>query len=210
MLPPGGFAPGYVLAVVALVLAIFRARLGSLSGDPRSQHLLLGTTVVVAVLWNIRAMGTNALEIHVLGTTAATLVLGAPRALLATAAAQALVAFRGDSFLASAALSWLFSGVIPAFVTDGVRRLAETWLPHHLFVYLFVVCFAGAAVALGVTHVAADLSLGSPVRNALPPGGIPLFLLLAFPEAFVNGVVMTMLVIYRPDWVATWDDRRLG
>ena len=210
MMPSGGVLPGYLLAVAALVYALLRARLPALPGDSRGQHIFLGTFVAVAVLWSIRAFGTTSLEIHVLGATAAALVLGAPRALLATAAAQALVAFRGEFLPDTAVVSWLFSGFLPVLVTDGIRRLTERYLPRHLFIYIFVICFAGAGVALGVSHILAGLVLGTPAQEAMPQGGLSLFVLMAFPEAFVNGMVMTMLVVYHPDWVETWDDRTLG
>ena len=34
---------------------------------------------------------------------------------------------------------------------------------------------------------------------------LPLFM---FPEAFVTGMLITIFVVYRPDWVATFDDER--
>ena len=35
---------------------------------------------------------------------------------------------------------------------------------------------------------------------------LPFFLLLAFSEAFATGMALTVLVIYRPQWVMTFDD----
>jgi uncharacterized membrane protein len=31
--------------------------------------------------------------------------------------------------------------------------------------------------------------------------------LMSFGEAFVNGMVMAMMVVYRPKWVMSFDDR---
>lgn len=36
----------------------------------------------------------------------------------------------------------------------------------------------------------------------------PYFLLLAFSEAWLSGMVITLFVIYRPDWVVTFSDSR--
>jgi uncharacterized membrane protein len=36
----------------------------------------------------------------------------------------------------------------------------------------------------------------------------PDFLLLAFPEAWISGMAITLMVVYRPAWVATFDDSR--
>ena len=37
---------------------------------------------------------------------------------------------------------------------------------------------------------------------------LPFFLLLGFSEAWISGAVITLMVVYRPDWVAAFDDRR--
>ena len=37
---------------------------------------------------------------------------------------------------------------------------------------------------------------------------LPYFLLLAFSEAWLSGMVMTLFVVYRPNWVLTFDDSR--
>jgi len=35
---------------------------------------------------------------------------------------------------------------------------------------------------------------------------LPYFLLLGFSEAWLSGMVMTLFVVYRPNWVGTFDD----
>jgi uncharacterized membrane protein len=50
-----------------------------------------------------------------------------------------------------------------------------------------------------------------------PPGAYPInylleeyppyFLLISFSEAFITGMLITMMVIYKPEWVATFDDK---
>jgi len=36
----------------------------------------------------------------------------------------------------------------------------------------------------------------------------PYFLLLGFSEAWLSGMAMTLFVVYRPEWVITFDDSR--
>ena len=36
---------------------------------------------------------------------------------------------------------------------------------------------------------------------------LPFFLVVGFSEAWLTGMALTVLVIYRPEWVATFDDR---
>jgi uncharacterized membrane protein len=37
---------------------------------------------------------------------------------------------------------------------------------------------------------------------------LPYLLLLGFAEAWLSGAVITLMVVYRPEWVAAFDDRR--
>ena len=37
---------------------------------------------------------------------------------------------------------------------------------------------------------------------------LPYFILLGFSEAWLSGMVMTLFVIYRPEWVPSFDDTR--
>ena len=37
---------------------------------------------------------------------------------------------------------------------------------------------------------------------------LPFFLLVGFSEAWISGAVITLMVVYRPGWVAAFDDRR--
>ena len=36
----------------------------------------------------------------------------------------------------------------------------------------------------------------------------PSYLLLAFAEAWITGALITIMVVYLPDWVCTFDDQR--
>lgn len=36
---------------------------------------------------------------------------------------------------------------------------------------------------------------------------LPFYLLMAWSEALTTGVIITLMVVYRPPWVATFDDK---
>jgi len=38
--------------------------------------------------------------------------------------------------------------------------------------------------------------------------GIELLPLLAFPEGLMNGMAVTLMAVYRPQWLATFDERK--
>jgi uncharacterized membrane protein len=37
---------------------------------------------------------------------------------------------------------------------------------------------------------------------------LPYYLLLGFAEAWLNGALITLMVVYAPHWVGSFDDRR--
>jgi uncharacterized membrane protein len=100
---------------------------------------------------------------------------------------------------------------LPVAVTWATLRLAERRLPPNFFVYVFVVAFFGAALSLLAAGLAGALvlTLGAGRPAELVFGDyVPYLVYLAFGEATLNGMALTLLVVYRPHWVASFDDRR--
>jgi len=70
--------------------------------------------------------------------------------------------------------------------------------------------FVGSAVAYnlaGVTRVALLAMSGKLDAAHVGPEYFAVLPLMSFGEAFVNGMVMAMMVVYRPKWVMSFDDR---
>lgn len=63
-----------------------------------------------------------------------------------------------------------------------------------------------AASALATTSVL--LGFAAPAVALAADQFLPYWLLLAFAEATLTGMVVTIFVVYRPDWVGTFDDAR--
>jgi uncharacterized membrane protein len=99
---------------------------------------------------------------------------------------------------------------VPVSIAWGILRAVERWLPAHFFVYIFVATFFGAALNTVLTGLVATLLLG--VTEVYPMdmlfGDFFLsYVLLAFAEAWLTGAAVTLMVVYYPDWVGTFDDR---
>jgi uncharacterized membrane protein len=100
---------------------------------------------------------------------------------------------------------------LPAAWSAVGWTLAFALLPAHFFVYIFVVTFFGAALSLVTAGVAgaAVLTLAAGLPAEIVFGEyVPYLLYLAFGEATLTGMVLTLAVAYRPQWVATFDDAR--
>ena len=91
-----------------------------------------------------------------------------------------------------------------------VHELVHARLPHNYFIYFFVTVFAGSALAYnlaGLSRVALLAASGSLDAAHVGPAYFAVLPLMSFGEAFVNGMVMAMAVVYRPKWVMSFDDR---
>jgi uncharacterized membrane protein len=180
-------------------------------GASEPVHVWYGTIFALVALWSIQATVGAGYTFHLLGVAAATLLAGAPLALVGTAVAVAVNAAVHDGLWANVAIVWLAMAAAPIGATWLVLRLAEGLLPANFFIYIFVVAFFGAALSLVVAGIAgaALLTLAAGLPAALVFGEYaPYLLYLAFGEATLTGMLLTLAVAYRPQWVATFDDAR--
>ena len=180
--------------------------------DPRQMNLFLGATVAVLALWQIRTGVKPGLAFHLYGLSALTLMFGFWRASFAGALVLLINVVFGRGSLMALGLDVLLQAALPAAVSWSVFRLLERLLPQHFFVYVFGNGFFGAALAV------ASIGLATTAMMALA-GVYPLdyllaqytpyaALLLSWSEAFLTGMVVTMMAVYRPAWLETFDDAK--
>lgn len=211
--PTRAISLGAFLHLVTFLLAICRAPWHQLR-IPQQLHVFLGSIASLLLLWNIRThLGLNT-EFHFLGTTAVTLVLGWPLAVIAASIAQFGLALSAGTSLNDYSVAIVANGIIPIMVTEIIRRHVLSKLPAHFFIYVFVGAFLAGGLAMAISRLAlvahalvTDAATGSSAV-LLPLSYLPLSYLplIAFPEALINGMLVTLLVTYRPQWVATFDD----
>jgi uncharacterized membrane protein len=199
------------LALMAAVLfAMSLPGLMALRGHPERLHLVLGSAVALAVLWSVSARVDPGIAVHVLGTPLVALLLGWRLALVAAALAELALVLVGKSTPGAAPLGWMLSAALPAAVSSAVAWAARFRLPRNPFVFIFVCGFFGAGAAALATWLAAAGLLavtGQPLPSG-PGASLWAFLpLVLFPEAFINGALASMFIVYRPEWVRLYDER---
>jgi uncharacterized membrane protein len=205
MLPAAILWPANAVALALAVFALKASGLARLRGDRVGLHLFAGSAVLLTVLWSLRAQVGDGPGLHALGVTTVTLLLGPARAALVTLAAQIVTGcLAGEA--GAIAPSWLVGAVVPVVITEAIRRLVWRRFPRDPFVFLFGCAFFGSALALMVSYALAFALIG----GVGEPGGIwtgaipslPAFLLmLGFSEGFINGTVVTMVLVLRPAWL---------
>ncbi|WP_406663293.1 energy-coupling factor ABC transporter permease [Gallaecimonas sp. GXIMD1310] len=186
-----------------------RATLQLLRKAPWLQGLFFTAALALLLLWLIQAGIEPGLEVHFLGLTTVTLMLGWRLALLVALLPLALLTLAGIEQWQDMGVNALAGIAVPVLGSEGVRQLVYHYLPHHLFIYFFCAGFFNGALALvaqmlamaGWFYWGAGLSGEQIYSNYLL-----LMPLLAFPEALLNGMAVTIMAIYRPHWLKEFHD----
>jgi uncharacterized membrane protein len=207
VLHPGLSWASAVLAGLLLIVALPGLR--ALRGHPERLHLLFGAAVALALVWSVNARIDPGIALHVLGTPVVVLLLGWRLAMLAAALAELALLVLGVTPPGLAPAGWLLSAAVPGGVILMIAWIARFYLPRNPFIFIFVCGFFGAAVALLATWLAGAALLSWSGQPSPSGAGASLgaFLpLVLFPEAFINGVMTSMLIVYRPEWVRLYDE----
>ena len=203
--------PGWIgggALVVALMLLAWQVRpvARSLAGDggARLRVLLVAALALAALRW-FNTAPLQGVMLHLTGASIATLLLGTGPALVVMALASLSGVLMGAAWHGWGP-DFAISGALPVLVTAAVSRAARRWLPHNIFVYImangfFASMLAAAASVLAKFAVAAWLgSRSAAMYLAATP-------LMMFAEAFLTGTLIAVIVVYRPQWCASFDDK---
>ena len=203
---------GLLWAVVAIasLLSFDKATYKALYSTPVRQTGVLACALVFAILWRIKAGILTGLDLHILGVTAATLILGWRLTILSSLLATALLAGFGPIEPELLPVQILIGAFIPIVLSYLAFIVSYHYLPRHFFVYIFVCAFITAGfiacikIALGALFY---LSIGQYNWQELTDNYVYLSAIIWFPEAMLNGMAITIMITYRPHWVKTFYDK---
>lgn len=173
-------------------------------------HVWLGMVVVLTLIWSMRAGVRPGLDFHLLGATVFTLCFGPHLAFIGLSLVTAALVLNGDAEIFPYAANALLLAGGGVLFSQGLSRLFSLLFPKHFFVYIFANGFLTAALTVVGIGAVSSFVLGMAGVYAwdyLRSEYFPYFLLLGFAEAWLSGMLMTLFVVYRPNWVASFDDR---
>jgi len=202
---------GNILFVGILLLAARKVEFKQLLNNKPGQHVYFGAMVILLLLWGLKAGISPGLGFHHLGATLFTLMFGWPLAIFGLATILLASVLLQHNELIGLGVNGCLSIVIPVLTTYAVLKLTQKILPDNFFIYIFVIAFFGAGIAVAASRLSSIILLS--LINAYPDAKIveesllytPLFM---FPEMFVTGMLISIFVVYKPDWVITFDDER--
>lgn len=198
----------HVLYTTILVWALWQAPWHHLKNSADS-HVLFGSCVALWLIWHQTAGITSGMEFHLLLVTTVTLMFGWPFAILVTSLAQLGLTWEGQAHWVTFSLNAGCNGIIPVGVSYGIYWLSYNFLPRHFFIYIYITAFAGGALAMLASRlVGLWILLNSGTYTLTNLGDEPIFIIvMLFPEAFINGLLITVLVVYYPQCVGSFSDK---
>ncbi len=174
-------------------------------------HVFLGTVVALIVLWHMRGQIQPGLSFHLLGVTVITLMFGWSFAILIASLALVAVSLNAGYGWQGYVVSYLTVALVPISLSHVALILVRSYLPKHFFVY---VLGNGFFTAWLVGYVSGYLAMqmlvlsGAYTMAELQVTVMPFFPLMFFPEALVNGWIITMMVVFFPAWVYSFSDEQ--
>ncbi|WP_434579733.1 energy-coupling factor ABC transporter permease [Pseudomonas sp. Z5-35] len=204
-------AAGWLVYVPVLVWAVLRAPWVELFTDSRRQHLLFGTVFALFMLWLVRRDFDTGVSYHFIGMTAVTLLLDWPLAILGGLLAQLALVLLGRQDMAAVGINGALLVLLPVLITECCAILVERAQPRNLFVYIFCSGFLAAALSALICLLVGLGLLWYDGLFAMPywlEDFIGYLWLIIFPEAFINGMVISALVVFSPEWLETFNRTR--
>lgn len=203
------------LAVLIFLGALLRSPPSIFSKPPLS---LLGLVAILflAIAWNIspalpgQAPGKfYGLIFHFYGAALLTAMFGPAIALsiLFPVAAIAIGIFQGG--FVEAAQHYLMVCVLPTFFAYFSIQVIQKYIPKHLFVLIlgngYVAAFMSVILS-GVTLLIGKLLFGSSGVHIDFEGWLLGLIIIAFMEGSLSGMLLAIFLIYRPNWVSTYNE----
>jgi uncharacterized membrane protein len=107
-------------------------------------------------------------------------------------------------------VNFLLGVLAPIALTYGIYSLTFHKLPRHIFTYIFLCAFIPGALTIGLKMLALSGYFyfdGIYSWQIIEDNYLMLTTLMFFPEAMFNGMTITLLIIYKPEWVYTFYDK---
>lgn len=186
---------------IAMLALADAARRAHWSGSLR-EHAIWALATAVTLLGHRASFALpGGGELHYLGAACLTLLLGYPRAVLSMAAVLLIEMLWRDAPLSAWGLQVLLGGVMPAWLIWAMVRICRRRLPRNLFVFLLGCGLLGIAASNMLQLLAGTAAmawLGPQTAAELWGQYLPFGLLLSWGEAVIEGMMITLAVVYAP------------
>ncbi|MCW8108766.1 energy-coupling factor ABC transporter permease [Alteromonas ponticola] len=199
-----------VAFIIVIGLTIKNIPFAQFRADSRRQHIVFGAAASVFFLWIFRAGIFPGLDVHFLWLPALALILGFRFAILAASFALAGTTVIGLDSWSMFGVNGLLGICAPIALTYVIYIISFHRIPRNLFVYIFVCAFfpGAAMIAIKMGLLGGYYFIdGMYEWEVIKDNYLILIPLLLFPEGMLNGMTLTLLTIYKPEWIYTFHDK---
>lgn len=173
------------------------------------------SALILTTAWCLNAMTDEGqlaqMSYHLLAMNLVALMIGAPAALWLGSALLLpyLLLFNGGD--RSAYPVNALALLLPPLIVNQLSCRLVNRLPANIFIFIFVNGFIASAVGMMLTGLVLvsvlDISHAFPT-SVLWTTAFPIFILIAWAEAFLSGITTAIFIALRPQWINTFDDNR--
>ena len=171
----------------------------------------LWSVFLITVIWLLRVTLESGLNMHLSGGMLMALLFGWRLGFLGLCLVNTVICIISDALLINLGFALLLNALVPVSAAYLIFLLQEAALPRHLFVYIFGSAFFGSWLCNAITAITIAFCLvifDAFEWSLLGKEFIPYYLLFGFSEAFLTAFLVTLFVVYQPDWVYSFRDQR--
>lgn len=187
--------------LAALLFRPWRLLAGGLRLTP-----ILATLTLVPWLWAMPSLHKMPLQLQGSGACLVLLMLGWPLAVPVLCLVGVLAALISPMPWETGLDLTVWLGLVPATLALAMGAAVRRWIGPHLFVYVLGRAFIGTAVCVFTAGLLAQLT-GHSMPGIDDDLSLVAHWLVAWGDAFMTGLFVSIMVAFRPDWLATWSDR---
>lgn len=199
------------LAALAVALAAAERPWRGWLTDGERRTVWVASLAMLGAAWSMHAGVAPGAPLRFLLVTAFTLLHGWALTILGATIVLAILSAIGLADWASFGPNLLCTAVVPALFAARLHEIVHRRLPQNYFVYFFVTAFLGSALAWVLAALVRWLLLvvsGQPSTSGHGAEDyVAVLALMTFGEAFLNGMLIATAVVFRPNWVMSFDDR---
>ncbi|WP_018690990.1 energy-coupling factor ABC transporter permease [Algicola sagamiensis] len=201
-------------ALMVYLLLVFQSArqlpIGRMIQDTAYQHRIFACIFFLGFMWSLRASVLDGLSVHLVCLTAATLIFNWRVATVISFFALLAQTVFGVQSWAMLGVNGILGCLFPIWFSYVVFVVIYNYLPRHFFIYVFLCCFLTAGISIILTMFSYSfLFAANDIYSweQILQGYLYFSALVWFPEATMNGMAITLMITYRPEWVATFYEK---
>lgn len=196
------------LALAASLVVQPWRMLGGRGGASPLATPLLAALVILPWLW-AWPVGTHLpVPVQWSGAAIAVLMLGWPLAIPVLVATGMSTVLTADASVGQAVSATFWFGVVPATAVLALGHAVRRAFGANPLAYVFGRSYGVPLLALFACSLGSAFAAGSGFARTDDSTGFVVAFLMAMGEAAWTCAIVSMLVAWRPQWLATWSDRR--